>query len=348
MWDVLTSGAASFGRLLLVSLLPNGLLALVTWAFIRAGSFSGESNWNTVVASVLHANLAMILLFGGVVVLLAVILQPFQVGMVRLLEGYWPEWTVTTRLAAIFAERHRRRIKHLQDRMAGDIEINDDTTAPLDRRVHLRRDYLAKLAARARAERVLARYPYTGDYNLLPTSLGNALRAGETTAGERYGLHTLSSWPRLYPNLSAQLTAYADSARDALDASVNLCVTFFVLAVVSAAAAYHNPGAVWIPILAVFMTVAAYAGAITAAVSYNGILCSAYDLHRFDMVKALHYKLPAVQEEFELFQRLNDLFQAPDQYRSMSGTFGEGVAHEVGPEAYDHEISEPAGQNKDS
>jgi hypothetical protein len=347
MWDVLTSGAASFGRLLLVSLLPNGLLALAAWAFVRAGSFSGKSNWKVVVSSVLHANLAMLLLFAGAVVLLAVILQPFQVGMVRLLEGYWPDWTVTSLLASLFIEHHHRRIKDLRKCTKVEIRLDDDARAPLERRVHERRDNLVKSAAKARAERLLARYPYIGDYELLPTSLGNALRTGETTAGERYGLDTLSSWLRMYPNLSTQVTATADSARDALDACVNLCVSFFVLSILSAAAAYHNPGALWIPILALLMMAATYAGAISATVSYNEILRAAYDLHRFDMVKALHYKLPSAgDDEYELFQELSRLFQAPGQYRSMSGRRRSGIAHEIVASPYNHENSETAGQNQ--
>jgi hypothetical protein len=347
MWDVLTSGAASFGRLLLVSLLPNALLVFAAWAFMRAGSFSGQSNWKAVVSSVLHANVAMLLLFSGVVVLFAVILQPFHIGMVRLLEGYWPEWAVTSRLAALFIEHHHRRIENLQKCMQSEIRLDDDAKAPLDRRVHGRRDYLTNSAARARAVRILSRYPYIGDCELLPTSLGNALRTGETTAGERYGLDTLSSWLRMYPNLSTPLTVSADSARDALDACVNLCVTFFVLAILSAAAAYHNPGALWIPILALFIMAATYAGAISATVRYNEILRSAYDLHRFDMVKALHYKLPSGEDdEYKLFQELGSLFQAAGQYRSMSGNRGTGIAHDEVTSPYNHEIGKAVGEDQ--
>ena len=347
MWEALTSGAASFGRLLLVSLLPNGLLAFAIWAFLRAGSFSGQSNWKAVVSSILHANIAMLFLFASVVVLLAVILQPFQVAMVRLLEGYWPGWTVTSRLASLFIGHHHRRINDSEKNIRGENGLYDDATAPLDRRVHVRRDYLTKSAAQARAERILARYPYIGDYELLPTSLGNALRAGETTAGERYGLDTLSSWLRMYPNLSVQLKASADSARDALDACVNLCVSFFLLAILSAVAAYHNVGALWIPILALLMMVATYAGAISTTVSYNEILRSAYDLHRFDMVKALHYKLPSAEDdEYELFQELSRLFQALGQYRSMSGIRGTGIAHDIVTSPYDHDISKTASQDQ--
>jgi hypothetical protein len=347
MWEVLTSGAASFGRLLLVSLLPNGLLVFATWAFVRAGSFSGQSNWPAVVSSILHANVAMLLLFAGVVVLVAVILQPFQIGMVRLLEGYWPGWTFTSHLASLFIEHHHHRIKNSEKCMREEIRLDDDARDPLDRRVHVRRDYLTKSAAKVRAQRLLARYPYIGEYELLPTSLGNALRVGETTAGERYGLHTLSSWLRMYPNLSPQLKASADSARDALDACVNLCVGFFLLAIVSAAAAYHNPGALWIPILALLMMIATYAGAISVTVSYNEILRGAYDLHRFDMVKALHYRLPSAgDDEYKLFQELNDLFQAVEQYRSMSGIRGIGVAHDFVNSPYNHEISKAVGQDQ--
>lgn len=348
MWNALTSGAASFGRILLVSLLPNGLLVFVSWAFVRAGSFSGQSNWKAVVSSILHANITVLFIFVAGAVLLAVVLQPFQVGIVRLLEGYWPNWTITARLGSLFIAHHNRRVNDLREYTRYENRLADDAAAPLDRRVYARRDYVARSAAKARAERILSRYPFTGDYDLLPTSLGNALRAGETTAGERYGLDTLSSWLRVYPNLSTQLTASADSARDALDACVNLCFTFFVLSILSAVAAYHNPGALWIPILALLMMAMTYAGAISATVSYNETLRAAYDLHRFDMVKALHYKLPTTEdEEAKLFRDLSALFQVPKNYRSMTGKRRKPIAHDIVDSQYDHEISQTAGQGTD-
>lgn len=348
MWNALTSSAASFGRILLVSLLPTGLLAFVTWAFVRAGSFTGKSDWNVVVSSILHANVAILFLFVGAVILLAVILQPFQVGMVRLLEGYSQAWPIIVRMESIFTEHHQSRINKLRERTVDEIILADNVTDPLDRRLHARRDYLAKSAAKARAERLLSRYPFDGDCELLPTALGNALRTGETTAGERYGLDTLSSWLRIYPNLSVRLTASADSARDALDACVNLCVTFFLLSIVSGAASYHNPGALWIPALALLMMALAYAGAISAAVSYNEILRTAYDLHRFDMVKALHYKLPITEdEERKLFEGLSSLFQVRRKYRSMKSAFEPGIiARDFVDWPYDHDSSKTADQSQ--
>jgi len=348
MWSALSSGAASFGRILLVSLLPNGLLAAAIWAFVRAGSFTGQSDWKAVAASVLHANTAILFLFVGAIILLAVILQPFQIGMVRILEGYWPDVPIISHLTSLFVEHQQRHVDHLQESTPDVIAPADDKNAPLGRRVQARRDFLAKSAAKARAERRLSRYPFSEDSELLPTSLGNALRTGETTAGERYGLDTLSSWPRMYPNISSRLAESADSARDALDGSVNLCVAFFFLAIISAAAAYHNPGAVWIPILALLLMAMTYAGAVTAAVSYNEILRTAYDLHRFDMVKALHYKLPDTgQEEGDLFEALGDLFQAPATYQSMrgSGRYGRGIAHDLVGSPYDHETAKSADQS---
>jgi hypothetical protein len=40
---------------------------------------------------------------------------------------------------------------------------------------------------------------------LLPTRLGNALRAAEDRAGQRYGLLTVTILPRLYPYLSERV-----------------------------------------------------------------------------------------------------------------------------------------------
>ena len=128
MWPagLLTWGAASFGRVLLVGLLPNGMLAIAIWALVRAGSFSGESHWDKVVSSALKADAASILLFVVGVALVAAVLQPFQVRMIRLLEGHWYGWAVAARFAPPLVERQRRRVQALRERVYALPKLVDD------------------------------------------------------------------------------------------------------------------------------------------------------------------------------------------------------------------------------
>ncbi|MEW1826397.1 hypothetical protein [Streptomyces sp. NPDC088196] len=214
------------------------------------------------------------------------LLQPFQVRAVRVLEGYWDRWPITAGFAGVLMELQRRRGQALADRADAEADASPD----------------AQRVA-ADAARRLNTLP---DAALLPTALGNALRAGEFSAGERYGLTTLSSWPRIYPQVSAPLARALSSARDTLDTAVNLCHAFLACTALLLVALYDEPGGWWLIALALGSAAVAYKGAVIGAQAYAGLMHVVYDLHRFDLVDALHHPLPDRDEEWALFQRLSD------------------------------------------
>ncbi|WP_369248729.1 hypothetical protein [Streptomyces sp. R41] len=217
------------------------------------------------------------------------LLQPFQVRAVRVLEGYWDRWSVTAGFAGVLMELQRRRGQVLADRADAATDAGPD----------------ARRVAADASRRLAAAPPKDA---LLPTALGNALRAGELSAGERYGLTTLASWPRIYPQVSAPLAQALSSARDMLDMAVNLCHAFLACAVVMGAAFYDEAGDWWLVALALVMAAVAYKGAVIGAQAYAGLMHVVYDLHRFDLVEALHHPLPDRDGEWALFQRLSDRF----------------------------------------
>ncbi|MFI6459026.1 hypothetical protein [Streptomyces sp. NPDC050528] len=214
------------------------------------------------------------------------LLQPFQVRAVRVLEGYWDRWPITAGFAGVLMELQRRRGQALADRADAEADASPD----------------AQRVA-ADAARRLNTLP---DAALLPTALGNALRSGEFSAGERYGLTTLSSWPRIYPQVSAPLARALSSARDTLDTAVNLCHAFLACTALLLVALYDEPGGWWLIALALGSAAVAYKGAVIGAQAYAGLMHVVYDLHRFDLVDALHHPLPDRDGEWALFQRLSD------------------------------------------
>jgi hypothetical protein len=311
--SLLTSAGASIGRLAMVGLLPNSVLAVFTWMLIRAHSFQGRSTWDLVLPREPRSDVLAVVLFLAAIVVCTVILQPLQVRLVRLLEGYWEGWALTARLAPLFAEYHRRKTELSRIRVSNwsleEADFADDPRAGLRERAARNRRRARITAEVERTERKLSRYPATPGHTL-PTSLGNALRVAETTAGQRYGLDTLSSWSRLYPHLSDRLVEQHDSARDALDAAVNLSISFFLATVAATAALYDEPAAYWIPLGTGLLCCAAYVSSVAAAEILTTILHTAYDLHRFDMLKALHYELPDTHiEETETFSRISEFFR---------------------------------------
>ncbi|MFI6487480.1 hypothetical protein [Streptomyces sp. NPDC050564] len=129
---------------------------------------------------------------------------------------------------------------------------------------------------------------------------------GEITAGERYGLTTLTSWPRIYMQLPPRMTQSLRSTRDALDAAVNLCWSFLAMGLASAVALYDEPGSRWLPAGMLITAALAYKGAVIAAQAYSGLMHVVYDLHRFDLLEALHHGLPTKELEREMFEQVSD------------------------------------------
>jgi hypothetical protein len=275
-------------RLLSVNFAPSALFVSCLWVLVRAGSFSGRSDWDRVVPrerGALVGNLLGVALCAGV---LGLLLYPFQVRAVRVLEGYWDRWPFTAGLAGVLVEYQRRRWQVLQHR----------ARAPRGGAAgrHVAADAYRRLAARPPED------------VLLPTALGNALRAGELSAGERYGLATLSSWPRIYLQVSDRAVEALRSTRDAMDAAVNLCWSFLAVGVVSLVALYDEPGAWWLPLLGLVLAAVAYKGAVIAAQAYSGLMHVVYDLHRFDLLEALHHELPSKEAERDVFGQVTEQF----------------------------------------
>ncbi|WP_328358335.1 hypothetical protein OG800_20505 [Streptomyces sp. NBC_00445] len=276
-------------RVLAVHFVPCALFVTCVYALVRAGSFAGRSHWSVALPSDPAATAGALLVMGACSAVLAMLLYPFQVRAVRVWEGYWDRWPFTAGLAGVLTELQRRRGRTLRRRTEA-LSARD----PNSHRVA------------ADAARRLAARPFEDD--LLPTALGNALRAGELSAGERYGLATLTSWPRIHMQISDRLAAALRSARTALDAAVNLCWSFLGSGTVAAVALYDEPGARWLPLMALVLITVAYKGAVTAAQAYAGLMHIVYDLHRFDLLEALHHPLPDQENEAETFWRVSAFF----------------------------------------
>ncbi|MGA5501928.1 hypothetical protein [Streptomyces umbrinus] len=295
--------------MLSVHFAPCAVFVAGVLALVRAGSFSGRSDWGAVWPQRPGTALGLIVTVVVCAVLLGLLLQPFQVRAVRVLEGYWDRWALTAGLAGVLGRAQRKRRQALQKR--ADTPAVGDTV----RRV------------RADARRRLASQP-PGDI-LLPTALGNALRAGEVSAGERYGLATLPSWPRIYLQVSDRMAEVLRSTRDGLDTAVNLCWALLALTGTGSVALYDEPSDWWMCGAGFLLASLAYKGAVTAAQAYSGLMHVAYDLHRFDLLEALHYRLPLDRAtEEETFFRLSEL---------LSGAGPADLPYDHGPAALGQE-----------
>jgi hypothetical protein len=281
--DLIGLGRDIGARFALVGLLPALVLALFVLALLWSGAPGDPPDLDRILDEARELDAwAGALLFLALLVA-AIVMQPLQLGLVRWLEGYWPR-----PLAARGRERYERRVTALEA-----------TTAP--RRKPLTPEELATMSDAASELRLLPPREH-----LMPTRLGNALRAAEVRAGEPYGLDAVVAWPRLYPLLPDPVRAVVDGQRDALDVNARFCSIFAAAAVISAALLVTHGWWLLVPVGCLVLAWLAYRAAVASAVAYGESIRTAVDLHRFTLLEALHLPLPATpEEERELNRKLS-------------------------------------------
>ena len=294
-------------RFRFVSLLPVSVLALYVLALAWSGAPGRSPSVRHVIAHAEHVKGWMAFLLALVVVIAALVAEPLQITLVRLLEGYWGESRAGRLLAAPGKAFHRARRNRL-DR----VQRQHGGARP------------APLAVREEAARKLRAYPPADA--MLPTKLGNILRAAETRAGSRYGLDAITVWSRLYPLLADKVTAVLDDLRDQLDVAVRFCLVFLIATVISVACLAGHGW--WLLVAAGTFTgaVLSYQAALSAATAYGQAIEAAFDLHRFDLLSALHLPLPAdLTSEVTANQQLSRFLRQPYEYMFALTQGGHGL-----------------------
>lgn len=255
------------GRSVLVGYLPTTAAAVFLLILAGAGTPPDFGRaWRT--ASGLGT--AQLVLIGLGILLVTVLAAPLQLHLVRLLEGAWPRW-----LGSGLARRRqlRRHGRPLPPLTAGSTEAE------------IQRAGIAAVRARRR---------FPAPVHLVrPTALGNVLAALEDSAGRAYGLDAVVAWPRLYPLLPPPTKAIVDDRRDTLDAAARLTVTGAFTALASAVLLAGGGWWLLLAALPLLVSCAAYRGAVEAALAYAEAVHTSFDLHRFDLLKAVHLPLPA-------------------------------------------------------
>lgn len=276
--DALTSSVdGAYGpRFFVVSTVPTSAAALFLLVLAWAGApdrVHFSQAWDT--AAELSLGEAVLLVLA--VTLAGTITMPLQLPLLRLLEGYWPSrprWIAGPAARVGIAFQKWRR---------GPVDVSAPHGAA------------ERQAAWERLAWQRSRYP--DQLHLLrPTALGNALTAAERRAGRLYGLDAVVVWPRLEPLLSEPVRAAVADRRMWLDASVRLSATAALVAPVALALLWHSGWWRVLALASLLVSWLAYAAAVQAAIAYGECVRAAFDLHRFDLLTALHLPLPADRE----------------------------------------------------
>lgn len=285
----------------LVNVLPSAVLVLGLLAILTSRLYPWQSGGHvpagldSVVATFkdLGAGGAIVLVLA--VLITAVLLRPFQISAVQLLEGYWRSRAVPALVTALAIERHARR-RSLHMALILEIPEQELKTPGFDLvRAQARERHRAHRRAEAASE-IVAQYPERMDW-IMPTLLGNVLRRAETSAGERYGLETVPTYPRLFPYLSPQLRQESEVQLNVLDTASTMTIVCGVLAGGSVPLLARVDGWSLIFVGLAVATGLSYRGARIAAERHAIALAAAFDLHRFDMLRAMHRRLPTTAAE---------------------------------------------------
>ncbi|RLB76854.1 MAG: hypothetical protein DRH24_17215 [Deltaproteobacteria bacterium] len=261
--------------------------ALFFWALgvVLAGTRAGWGPmlaWLQARSEALYVALAV----GSLIVVVgsAALVEGMQLAALRWLEGYWPRWLAP--LSRLGRAWQARQVRSLRERY----------TALARRYDHLSPEEQAEYA---RLDAELHTYP--DESRLLPTRLGNLLRAAEEYGYRRYRLATGVIWPRLWLVLPDETREEITAARARMDGAVRL-VIWSVLLAVWTLLAWGMPWWVCCGLAAV----AALGGCLACrrlgrmAGLYGDLLRAAVDVHRFALYQALHLPLPASPAEERL------------------------------------------------
>ncbi|GLX93584.1 hypothetical protein [Herbidospora sp. NBRC 101105] len=129
---------------------------------------------------------------------------------------------------------------------------------------------------------------------MLPTRLGNVLRAAELYPMRRYGADLIIVWSRLYYVLPRDMIDDVEDARATLEFSLVLSLWFAAFGFGGPLVAYTTGSSMSVGFLCFFggipLAYLLYLSAISAATEYGEHLRSAFELHRFDLLA--RYRLP--------------------------------------------------------
>lgn len=210
------------------------------------------------------------LILGALLVMAAsgAVVQRTVPTVLRLLQGYWP-----APLRSALATRYRRRLtdddktwQDLYTRWAEDKATDTET---------------AELLA---TERRLTRLPATPG-QVMPTRLGNVMRAAERRPYDWYGLDSVHCWPRLWLLLPDPAKEEVNAAR----ADLETAVTWWTWGALTAVWAILTP---WALLVAAAASLLSYLALIGSAVRFGELINAVYDVHRGLLYDALGYARP--------------------------------------------------------
>jgi hypothetical protein len=143
--------------------------------------------------------------------------------------------------------------------------------------------------------------------SVLPTRLGNVIRAFEAYAGERYGIESVTIWSRL---LSVLPLEFLDKVKE-VKASFNFLLnTVILLQLLGLELLFLPPyqNYHWrflAALLSFVISYLIYRAAVSRAIDWGYMFNTAFDLYRRDLLRQLGFRPPSnIEKERELWDKI--------------------------------------------
>lgn len=193
------------------------------------------------------------------------------------------------------------KLKRINDRIGQWINLRDGLAADYDQR-----------------------YP-PKDSQIMPSRLGNILRAAEAYPQSRYHVDAVALWPRMVWAMDKEYMMNVDTANDQCSFLLNSSFLSGVFTLMSWAASIY----VWLFPSKAFSSIAyLLTGVITLIIAwffytasllnvnkYGNLIRSSYDLFRFNLLEKLHLKLPVnIEEEKLVWEKITEFVTIGEIY----------------------------------
>lgn len=133
---------------------------------------------------------------------------------------------------------------------------------------------------------------------LLPSKLGNIIRAFEYYPATRYNIETITVWPRLLAILSKSRLDAINVEKSLMDFWLNLSLALLISGIFWPVAMWYASMITWpfqvlIFIGGILLWYSAYRAAIPSAIAWGYEVRSAFDLYRCDLLRKLGFQRPS-------------------------------------------------------
>lgn len=240
---------------------------LAAWGY-RHGWASLQTPF-TALSEPLQIALLVALFFG--VTTSAFVVQRFDLMALRSLEGYWPRWFPPRQPLLWWQKKQYEKSRQQWQALMGKREQQALTARESERL--------------ARLDEWLIRMPRRPE-QLLPTRLGNLLRAAELRPEYKYGLDTVICWSRLWLLLPDAVKKDLQEARADLNTAARTWLWGLLFMVWTPWAWWATPIGIGVALFAY------YSWALNAAKNYGELIEATFDMHRHLLYQSLRWDLP--------------------------------------------------------